>query len=77
MIILNTHGTVQLEIENFRQDLDQKDVDYDATMAAKVSIAKKMYHLEKEQVFDSAAYKKYFEENKVHLSFRYYLVSLA
>jgi 4-alpha-glucanotransferase len=57
--------TLQDEIESFRVQLDLKEVDYDATMNAKISLAKKVYHLEKDQIFASAAFGKYFEENKV------------
>lgn len=58
---------LQLDIENSRKQLDLKDVDYEATMAAKISIAKRVYRLEKNQAFSSTAFKKYFEENKVSL----------
>jgi 4-alpha-glucanotransferase len=58
---------LQLDIENSRKQLDLKEVDYEATMAAKISIAKRVYRLEKNQVFNSAAFKEYFEENKVSL----------
>lgn len=60
---------LQDEIESFRVQLDLKEVDYDATMHAKISIAKKVYHLEKDQIFASAAFGKYFEENKVIVFF--------
>lgn len=58
---------MQADIENSRRQLDLKEVDYEATMAAKISIARRVYRLEKNQVFGSAAFKKYFEENKVSL----------
>lgn len=58
---------MQVDIENSRKELDLKAVDYEATMAAKLSIAKRVYRLERNQVFSSAAFKKYFEENKVNL----------
>ena len=64
--------TLQDEIESFRVQLDLKEVDYDATMNAKISIAKKVYHLEKEQIFASAAFGKYFEENKVSVFCLYF-----
>ena len=57
-----------MDIENSRKQLDLKEVDYEATMAAKISIAKRVYRLERNQVFSSAAFKKYFDENKVSLS---------
>ena len=58
---------LQVDIENSRKQLDLKEVDYEATMAAKISIAKRVYRLEKNQIFSSATFKKYFEENKVSL----------
>jgi len=58
---------VQADIEDSRKQLDLKEVDYEATMAAKLSIAKRVYRLEKDQIFSSAAFKRYFEENKVNL----------
>lgn len=58
---------MQADIENSRRQLDLKEVDYEATMAAKISIARRVYHLEKNQVFGSAAFKNYLEENKVSL----------
>lgn len=58
---------MQADIENSRRQLDLKEVDYEATMAAKISIARRVYRLEKNQVFGSAVFKNYFEENKVSL----------
>lgn len=65
---------MQADIESSRKQLDLKEVDYDATMAAKLSISKRVYHLEKNQVFNSAAFKKYFEENKVSQFFSNVLI---
>jgi 4-alpha-glucanotransferase len=56
---------IKEEIENFRQKLDLKDVDYEATLKAKLEIAKKMFHLEKDKVLNLPSFKQYFEENKV------------
>ncbi len=42
-----------------------QDVDYEATLKAKLEIAKKMFHLEKDKVLNSPSFKQYFEENKV------------
>ncbi|CAK9278762.1 unnamed protein product [Sphagnum jensenii] len=55
---------IKEEIENFRQKLDLKDVDYEATLKAKLEIAKKMFHLEKDKVLNLPSFKQYFEENK-------------
>ncbi|CAA0827511.1 4-alpha-glucanotransferase DPE2 [Striga hermonthica] len=41
-----------------------QDVDYEATMAAKLSIAKKIYSQEKEIVFSSVAYQNFFSKNQ-------------
>lgn len=40
-------------------------VDYEATMAIKISIAKQVFNLEKESVFNSASFQKFFLENQV------------
>jgi 4-alpha-glucanotransferase len=40
-------------------------VDYEATLKAKLEIAKKMFHLEKDEVLNLPSFKQYFEENKV------------
>lgn len=58
---------MQADIEDSRKQLDLKEVDYEATMAAKLSIAKRVYRLEKNKFFSSAAFKRYFEENEVSL----------
>jgi hypothetical protein len=42
-----------------------QDVDYEATLKAKLEIAKKMFHLEKDKVLNLPSFKQYFEENKV------------
>ncbi|XP_024395916.1 4-alpha-glucanotransferase DPE2 [Physcomitrium patens] len=55
---------IKEDIENYRKQLDMKEVDYEATLAAKLSIAKRVYNLEKDLVFNSALFKKYFDENK-------------
>ncbi|KAG0604636.1 hypothetical protein M758_10G186000 [Ceratodon purpureus] len=60
----NLPNDIKVDIENSRKQLDLKEVDYEATMAAKISIAKRVYRLEKNQIFSSATFKKYFEENK-------------
>lgn len=45
-----------------------QEVDYEATMAAKLSIAKKIYAEEKGTVLSSAEFQKYFSENQVTVS---------
>ncbi|CAM6114987.1 unnamed protein product [Calypogeia fissa] len=54
---------IKEEISKARRKLDLKEVDYEGTLAAKLSIAKKVFRLEKEEVFKSAAFQQYFEEN--------------
>ncbi|XP_057770458.1 4-alpha-glucanotransferase DPE2 [Salvia miltiorrhiza] len=60
----NISEDIKQEIERTRKDLDKKDVDYDATMAAKLSIAKKIYSKEKGTVLGSAEFQNYFSENQ-------------
>lgn len=42
-----------------------QDVDYDATMSVKLSVAKKVFKLEKDEVLESVEYKRFFKENQV------------
>lgn len=42
-----------------------QDVDYEATMAAKLSIAKKVFAQEKDLILNSSSFKQYFLENEV------------
>ncbi|KAH6796601.1 disproportionating enzyme 2 [Perilla frutescens var. hirtella] len=60
----NLSEDIKREIEQTRKDLDKKDVDYEATMAAKLSIAKKIYSKEKGTVLNSAEFQNYFSENE-------------
>lgn len=60
----NLSEDIKKEIEKTRTDLDKKDVDYEATMAVKLSIAKKIYAKEKGTVLSSAEFQKYFSENQ-------------
>ncbi|EFJ19739.1 hypothetical protein SELMODRAFT_268243 [Selaginella moellendorffii] len=55
---------LQDEISQARKKLDLKDVDYEGTMKTKLSIAKKIFHIEKEAAFNSSKFKTYFDENK-------------
>lgn len=59
--------SIKEEIESAKEKLDLKQVDYDATMATKLSIAKKVFYLEKDEVFGSIEYKKFFWENQTWL----------
>lgn len=42
-----------------------QDVDYEATMAAKLSIAKKVFAQEKDLILNSSSFQQYFLENEV------------
>lgn len=56
--------SIKEDIERAKEKLDLKQVDYDATLSTKLSIAKKIFHLEKDEVLGSAAYKSFFQENQ-------------
>ncbi|KAL0428431.1 UNVERIFIED_CONTAM: 4-alpha-glucanotransferase DPE2 [Sesamum latifolium] len=60
----NISKDIMEEIQRTRKQLDGKNVDYEATMAAKLSIAKKIYSQEKEVVFSSVAFQNFFSENQ-------------
>lgn len=45
----------------------QQDVDYEATMATKLSIAKKVFAQEKDLILNSSSFKEFFSENEVLL----------
>lgn len=42
-----------------------QDVDYEATLATKLSIARKMFNLEKDLILKSSSFQKFFSENEV------------
>lgn len=44
-----------------------QDVDYEATMATKLSIAKKVFAQEKDLILNSSSFKEFFSENEVLL----------
>lgn len=56
--------SIKEEIQIAKEKLNLEDVDYDATMAAKLSIAKKVFQLEKDEVLGSIEYNKFFQENQ-------------
>ncbi|KAH7331911.1 hypothetical protein KP509_20G057000 [Ceratopteris richardii] len=60
----NLPHDIQEEIKHAKDSLNLKDVDYEATMATKLSIAKKVFILEKDKVFNSSKYQDFFSENK-------------
>lgn len=55
---------IKEEIQRAKEQLDGKDVDYDATMATKLSIAKKIFVLEKDAILNSSSFNKFFTENE-------------
>lgn len=60
----NLPQSIQEEIKSAKKKLDLKQVDYDATMSAKLSIAKKVFRLEKDQLLGSVAFETFFQENQ-------------
>ncbi|XP_061369933.1 4-alpha-glucanotransferase DPE2 [Gastrolobium bilobum] len=55
---------IKNEIEMAKQQLDGKDVDYEATMATKLSIAKKVFTQEKDLILNSSSFQEFFSENQ-------------
>uniref|UniRef100_A0A5B7B0S7 4-alpha-glucanotransferase n=1 Tax=Davidia involucrata TaxID=16924 RepID=A0A5B7B0S7_DAVIN len=55
---------IKLEIQRAKEQLDGKDVDYEATMATKLSIGKKIFALEKDLIINSSSFQKFFSENE-------------
>ncbi|WCJ28700.1 4-alpha-glucanotransferase DPE2 [Euphorbia peplus] len=60
----NLQEDVKREIEEAKVRLDGKDVDYEATLAAKLSIAKKVFAQEKDLILKSSSFQQYFSENE-------------
>ncbi|KAF6149449.1 hypothetical protein GIB67_016987 [Kingdonia uniflora] len=60
----NMSEEIKQEILDAKQQLDGKAVDYDATMATKLSIAKKIFSLEKDTVLNSCSFQNFLSENK-------------
>ncbi|KAI3949164.1 hypothetical protein MKW98_026544 [Papaver atlanticum] len=55
---------IKQEIMDAKERLDGKAVDYEATLAIKLSIAKKIFSVENDSVLTSSAFKKIFSENE-------------
>ncbi|CAI9782888.1 unnamed protein product [Fraxinus pennsylvanica] len=60
----NITDDINQEIQYTREQLDGKDVDYEANMAAKLSIAKKIYSQEKEATLSLTSFQNFFSENQ-------------
>nr|GMD46477.1 4-alpha-glucanotransferase DPE2 [Ipomoea batatas] len=60
----NIPEDIKQEIKQARLQLDKKAVDYDATMATKLSIAKKIFIQEKDKILNSSSFQQYFSENQ-------------
>ncbi|XP_075638330.1 4-alpha-glucanotransferase DPE2 [Castanea sativa] len=60
----NIPDDIKQEILKAKQRLDGKDVDYEATMATKLSIAKKIFTREKDLILSSESFQKFFSENE-------------
>ncbi|PHT54747.1 4-alpha-glucanotransferase DPE2 [Capsicum baccatum] len=55
---------IKQEIREARVQLDRKDVDYEASMVTKLSIAKKIFAHEKEIILNSKSFQEFFSENQ-------------
>ncbi|KAG7013855.1 4-alpha-glucanotransferase DPE2 [Cucurbita argyrosperma subsp. argyrosperma] len=60
----NIPEDIKLEIQKKKVELDGKDVDYEATMAAKLSLARKIFAREKDSILNSSSFQKYLSENE-------------
>lgn len=60
----NVSEDIKQEISKAKERLDGKDVDYEATMAAKLSISKKIFDAEKDVILASTSFQNFFAENE-------------
>ncbi|BBH06999.1 disproportionating enzyme 2, partial [Prunus dulcis] len=60
----NIPEDIKLEIQKAKEQLDGKDVDYEATLSTKLSIAKKIFAQEKDLILNSSSFQKFFSENQ-------------
>ncbi|CAN6443473.1 unnamed protein product [Victoria cruziana] len=60
----NFSEEIEKEIIQAKSNLDLKDVDYEATMNVKMSIAKTVFSVEKDAVLSSSSFQKFFSENE-------------
>lgn len=55
---------IKLEIEKAKEQLNGKDVDYEATLTTKLAIANKVFAQEKDLILNSSSFEKFFSENQ-------------
>ncbi|PON44078.1 Glycoside hydrolase [Trema orientale] len=60
----NIPQDIKVEIEKAKEQLDGKDVDYEATLTTKLSIARKVFAQEKELILNSSSFQEFFSENE-------------
>ncbi|GAV89138.1 CBM_20 domain-containing protein/Glyco_hydro_77 domain-containing protein [Cephalotus follicularis] len=60
----NIPEDIEREIQQAKEQLDGKDVDYEATLATKLSIAKKIFSREKDLILNSNSFQKFLSENE-------------
>lgn len=60
----NIPEDIKKEIQEAREQLDGKEVDYEATMAKKLSIAKKIFDLEKDIILNSSTFQSFLSQNE-------------
>ncbi|CAN1256475.1 4-alpha-glucanotransferase DPE2 [Linum perenne] len=60
----NLQADVKKEIQEAKERLDGKEVDYEASLATKLSIAKKVFAKEKDAVLNSSAFQEFLSENE-------------
>nr|AQA29580.1 4-alpha-glucanotransferase [Zea mays] len=59
------NSCVKEEIQEAKKQLDKKDVDYEAALSTKLSIARKIFNLEKEKVLNSSSFQQFLSENEL------------
>ncbi|XP_062004208.1 4-alpha-glucanotransferase DPE2 [Rosa rugosa] len=60
----NIPKDIKVEIQKAKEELEGKDVDYEATLTTKLSIAKKIFAQEKNKILSSNSFQKFFSENQ-------------
>ncbi|XP_004309467.1 PREDICTED: 4-alpha-glucanotransferase DPE2 [Fragaria vesca subsp. vesca] len=55
---------IKVEIQKAKEELDGKDVDYEATLITKLSIGKKIFAQEKDKILTSNSFQNFFSENQ-------------